>query len=239
MNRLYNAVSVLFFIATLGVVTFVIAQLVVPPPVTPVSLLPTIAPDLPTVTPTETGTATSTATRTLPPSFTPAPPTNTSTATATSTTTPRPTDTAAPTNTPTTTHTPTNTPIPFPYIVDGTPELRANFANSLGCDWQGVGGQVFDATGLELTTEQAAQLRVHVFSDRTDMSVRLGTNSFYGARTGWEVGTATSAVAELVYAQLELADGTPQSNIAEIDFPANCEGNVAIVNFVVNTGFRR
>lgn len=239
-NGLYNALSVLFFVLTLGVITGVVALLAFPPPIdSDVAQLPTIAPDLPSVTPTDTGTATFTPTRTLPPTFTPAPPTLTPTPTVTWTTTPRATDTPTLTLTPSHTPTPTETPIPFPYRVMDEPEFRANFANSLGCDWQGLGGQIFDAAGQELSADLAQALRVHVISDSVDTVVRVGTNSFYGERTGWEVQTSTSPVAELVYVRLERADGTPQSNDAQVNFPADCEGNAGIVTFIVNTGFAR
>ena len=237
-NGLYNAFSVLFFVLTLAVITGVVALLAFPAPVdTDVAQLPTFAPDLPSVTPTATGTATFTPTRTLPPTFTPAPPTATPSPTAPRTSTARATDTPTITHTPSSTPTPTETPIPFPYKVLDAPEFRANFANSLGCDWQGVGGQVLDLAGQELSAETAAGLRVHVIGDTVDTTVRVGTNSFYGARTGWEVQTSTSLVAELLYVRLELADGTPQSNDAQVTFPADCEGNAAIVVFAVNPGF--
>jgi hypothetical protein len=237
-NGLYNAVSVLFFVLTLGVITGVIALLATPTPLDPTAAqLPTLAPDLPTAEPTETATATASPTSTLPPTFTAVPPTATHTPSATLTTTPRPSETAAPSVTPSATPTPTETPIPFPYIVRDEPELQANSANSLGCDWQGVGGRVYDAAGSELTAEQIGDLRVHVYSDRLDRRVRLGTNSFYGERTGWEVMTSTGIAAELVYVRLEAADGRQMSNEAQIEFPADCDGNAAVVEFGVNPRF--
>ncbi len=239
-NGLYNAISVLFFILTLAVISGVIALLATPAPVdATVAQMPTFAPDLPTLTPTDTSTASPTPTQTLPATFTAPPSTATRTPTATITTTPRPSDTAAPSVTPSATPTPTETPIPFPFIVRDEPELRENFANSLGCDWQGVGGRVFDATGQELTAEDAIGLRAHIFSDSIDRTVRLGTNSFYGERTGWEAQTGTSIAAELVYVRLETADGEPMSNDAQINFPADCEGNAAVVEFVANPRFAR
>lgn len=239
-NGLYNAFSVLFFVLTLAVITGVVIMLVSPTPVdSAVVQLPTFAPDLPTASPTDTATATPTHTRTLPPTFTAVPPSPTRTPTPTPTTTPRPSSTPAPTVTPSATATPSNTPIPFPYIVRDEPELRANFANSLGCDWQGVGGRVFDGAGQELTAEQATGLRAHVFSDTADITVRLGTNSFYGERTGWEAQLGTGIKAELVYVRLETPDGRAMSNDAQIRFPANCAGNAAIVEFEANPGFSR
>ena len=234
-NGLYNAFSVLFFILTLAVITGVIALMAAPAPVDPtVAQFPTFAPDLPTTTPTDTPTATATPTRTLPPTFTPVPPTPTHTPSATLTLTLEPSGTPTETHTPTPTHTPTETPIPFPYILRDEPQLRANFANSLGCNWQGVGGKVFGEDGEELSASGAADLRIHVFSDTIDRIVRLGTNSFYGDQTGWEAQTGTSITSELVYVRLENPAGRPLSNDAQILFPADCEGNAAIVEFAFN-----
>lgn len=234
-NGLYNAFSVLFFILTLAVITGVIALMAAPPPVDPaIAQFPTFAPDLPTALPSDTPTATATPTRTLPPTFTAVPPTPTHTPSATLTLTPEPTGTPTETHTPTPTHTPTQTPIPFPYMLREEPELRANFANSLGCDWQGLGGKVYGADGEELSAEDAAELRVHVFSDTVDRVVRLGTNSFYGERTGWEAQTGTGISSELVYVRLENPAGRPLSNDAQIVFPADCDGNAAIVEFTFN-----
>lgn len=232
---LYNAVSVLFFILTLGVITAVIALLAAPAAVDPaVVQLPTFAPALPTAEPTETPTATATGTATLPATFTAVPATATHTPSATLTTTPRPSETAAPTVTPSETATPTETAIPYPFVVRDEPVLQANTANTLGCDWQGVGGRVFDSAGAELSVEQIADLRVHVYSNSIDRTVRLGTNSLYGERTGWEVATGTGIAAELVYVRLETTDGRLMSNEAQIEFPADCDGNAAVVEFVEN-----
>lgn len=239
-DGLFNALSVLFFVLTLVVVTGVFALLAFPAPVdTDIVRMPSVAPELPTVTPTETGTATPTPTRTLPATFTPVPPSATPTSTATHTTTPQPSMTPSLTFTPSNTPTPTDTPVPFPYRLQGEPQFRDNFANSLGCDWQGVGGQVFDTVGQELQPEQANRLRIHIFNDRVDTVLRLGTNSFYGERTGWEVRTSGAPARELVYVRLELVDGTPQSNDAQINFPSGCDSNLAVVNFMINPAFPR
>lgn len=234
-NGLYNAFSVLFFILTLAVITGVIALMAAPPPVDiDIAQLPTFAPELPTITPTETFTPTATPTRTLPPTFTAVPPTTTVTPSATPTRTLEPSSTPTETHTPTPTQTSTQTPIPFPYMVREAPELRANFANSLGCSWQGLGGQVYGADGEELDAEAAADLRIHVFSDTVDRVVRLGTNSFYGDRTGWEAQTGTGISSEWVYVRLESPTGKPRSNDAQIFFPADCDANAALIHFTFN-----
>lgn len=235
---LFNAVSVLFFIATLAVVTGVIYLLVAPPPVPDLAALPTRAPDLPTATPTATPTQTPPPPPTLPPTFTSAPATATPTDRPTATLEPSATLTPSITFTPSSTPTATATVIPFVYYAPDPPTLRENFANTLGCAWQGVGGRVLDAAQLELNAAVAADLRVRVFSDNVDETVQVGSNSFYGERTGWEVQTAARAQEEIVYARLENAAGTPQSPDVLVQFPGTCEQNLAEVAFAVNTALQ-
>ncbi|MBK9124292.1 MAG: hypothetical protein IPM16_14400 [Chloroflexi bacterium] len=235
---LFNAVSVLFFIATLAVVTGVIYLLVAPPPVSDIAAMPTRVPDPPTATPTDTPTETPLPPPTLPPTFTAAPATATPTSRPTETAEPSATLTPSITFTPSSTPTPTSTVIPFVYYAPDPPVLRENFANSLGCAWQGVGGRVLDAAQLELNEAVAADLRVHVFSDSVDETVPVGSNSFYGERTGWEVQTAVRARDEIVYARLENDAGTPQSPDVLVQFPGTCEQNLAEVVFTVNTALQ-
>lgn len=235
---LFNAVSVLFFIATLAVVTGVIYLLVAPPPVSDIAAMPTRVPDPPTATPTDTPTQTPLPPPTLPPTFTAAPATATPTDRPTATTEPSATQTPSITFTPSSTPTPTATVIPFVYYAPDPPALRENFANSLGCAWQGVGGRVLDAAQLELNAVVAADLQVRVFSDSVDETVPVGSNSFYGERTGWEVQTAVRARDEIVYARLENESGTPQSPDILVQFPGTCEQNLAEVVFAVNAAFQ-
>jgi hypothetical protein len=119
--------------------------------------------------PREGGAASPTPTRTpegaatFPPTWTPthtATPTDTPVPTDTPTVTATPTDTATPTFTPTatrppappatatSTHTPTPSPTPWPYLQHGYTYKVPNDKNDAGCDWLGVGGQVFDAQGI-------------------------------------------------------------------------------------------
>lgn len=245
----FNFISVIFFLLTLGIVTGLIYLLVTPPPQAEVADLPTVAPPLPTLTPTATWTPT------FPPTFTPSPtntPTQTPSLTPSSTATPTPTITASPTVTdtpgpPTETFTPTLTPSPtgptpipsateIPYAFNLREDVRytANFANTLGCAWQGIGGQVFRLDGIEFS----GPYRVRVFNATNTFSqtVSIGTNTFYGPTSGWEIQVAPNVNAETYFVQLETEFSVVSPRV-QVTFAANCFGNVAIVNFVQTRQF--
>ncbi len=78
-----------------------------------------------------------------------------------------------------------------------------NFANTAGCSWQGIGGQVFDLTGLPLQ-----QMRVHVFGQGVDVYTASGSNTLYGL-SGWEVPLNSSLTGNSYIVELQSAQGTP------------------------------
>jgi hypothetical protein len=212
--------------------------------------LPTLTPSstatntpLPTFTPT----ATQTLIPSITPSFTPLPsdtPAPTFTLipsstpiippTATITDTPGPTPTSTDTSTPTVTTPPTAlpsptgpTPSPFPFALrDSQPTFTTNFANTAGCAWQGIGGQVFDPNGNPLTN-----IRVHVFGQNFDQFTISGSNSFYGVG-GWEITVGTASVPQTYVVELVSAQGTTISPQITIAFPGDCSRNLALVNFI-------
>jgi len=238
----FNAITLILFLAVLGVLTVAMAALLTPPPPPEITPLPTFVGALPTETQTATPTPTATATASLPPTFTPRPsPTHTLTHTPTSTRPPTltpvlPSPTPSSTLTPTPTHTPTETPIPFPYVIRGEANFSANTVNSLGCAWQGIGGQVLGEAG-ELSAEQIAGLSVRVISDASDSRTRVGSNSQYGATTGWEITLDSFPTAMLVYVRLESADGVAQSPDAQVRFTGECAANLARLDFAQNQRF--
>lgn len=249
---LFNALSILFFILTLAVATGVVALLASPPPPTPVADLPTLAPPLPTLTPSNTPTPT------IPPTFTPSPtntltltpsltPSLTPTPSATLTATPTITDTPGPTNTPENTPTPQPTPtptgptaipteteIPFAFRLREEPRFLQNFANTLGCSWQGIGGQVFRLDGSEFFG--AFRVRVFNSTGTFEQLVNIGTNSFYGPVTGWEVQVAPAPNTETYFVQLETQFSVASPRV-QVTFPGNCLQNVALVNFIQSREF--
>ncbi len=215
---------------------------------TPVPTIPTatdtpIFTDTPSVTPTQTWTLIPSLTSTL--TYTPLP--------TVPTDTPRPEDTLAPTSSITPSLTITNTlavtltetPSITPTIIDFTPQptepppspypfvLRdnqviytLNFANTAGCSWQGIGGQVFDLTGLPLQ-----QMRIHVFGQGVDVYTASGSNTLYGL-SGWEVPLNSSLTGNSYIVELQSAQGTPISPQITVTFELNnCSKNLALVNF--------
>jgi len=206
----------------------------------------TVTPEAATVTPRNTAAGFSAGT--LPPSFTPFTPT-------TPTTTPRPptvtpltgtpppaTNTLFPsvtpsleasqTVTPTTTNEPPTplpplgeTPSPFPFTLREPAVLVSNFANSAGCLFQGVGGQVFDVNDAPLLG-----VRVHVIGPGIDVYTTSGSNTLYGA-SGFEVPIGTGVTLSSYIVELQSPQGTVISDQVRLDFTARCDQNVGVVNF--------
>jgi hypothetical protein len=72
---------------------------------------------------------------------------------------------------------------------------------------------------------------VRVFNDFIDRPTNVGSNSEYGAASGWEVAVDQQPNTQLYFVVLESAIGTEISPRIQVQFPGNCNGNVAIVNF--------
>lgn len=247
--RIYNFIT-LFLIILAVIAVVVVVILVSQPEEIDVAALPTTIPtatatftETPTFTslpPTFTGTPTPSHTPTTTPSITPS-----ITASATITDTPGPTLT--PSNTPTPSISPTFTPTltptgptptytpstsPFPFVLrDNAVLYVSNFANPAAeCAWQGVGGQVFDLNGNEISN---TGFFIHVFNNQQDFGrVRLGTNSLYGAFSGWEIPLDNRVSPQVYFVVLETEAGVQISPRVNVQFPGTCEENVALVNFV-------
>lgn len=243
--RIFNIISIVFLLLSVVVIILVVMRLL-GPAVTPqaTGALPT-----PLVLPSETPTITPTSTQ--PPTFTLTPtdtltPTETETPTLTITTSATITDTPAATDTPSATPTPaqTDTPVPTatptgptetpvptlsPFLFDlreGQIILTSNFANSAGCAWQGIGGQVFDLQGAPMNG-----LRLHVYGADIDRRVDSGSNSLYGA-AGWEQPVDNKINGNTYYVELESQGGTIISPRVSVQFPSDCTKNLALVNFI-------
>ncbi len=153
-----------------------------PPPreIAAASPTPSTAVSRPTFPPTWTPTQTATPTDTPLPTDTPTiTPTRTHTATPTSpptaTWTPRPPATATPTKAP------SPTPTPWPYVQHGYTYKLPNDINDAGCDWLGVGGQVFDAQGIPLPG-----VTIRCWAGTFEGTGVSGMHPEYGL-AGWEV----------------------------------------------------
>jgi hypothetical protein len=245
---IFNVVTLIFLLLTLATIAFVGSQLLTPPPSTPVADLPTeIPPDLfPTLTPTFTHTPTYTPT--FPPTFTPTytltatitpslTPSNTPTITFTPSITPTPTITFTPSASPTLEPTPTATgptatlqPSLSPFIFGAPPEniTYSPNANTLGCSWQSIGGQILDLTGTEIP---AGRYQVRVFGNGLDRVVLPGSNSLYGLVSGWEVQTDSIVNLNTYFVRLETINGTEISETIQVPFFSDCARNAVRVTF--------
>lgn len=246
-SRIYNLISLIFLVLTIVVIVLVIMRMFGPPSASPeiAASVPT-AFVLPSLTPsntptntlpptfTQTPTETSTPTETPPPTATLAPsstitetlgPTDTPSVTPTPSTSPTPSPTATPTG-------PTDTPVPTlsPFLYglrDDQVIFTQNFANTAGCAWQGVGGQVFDINSTAVNGMQ-----IHIFGpDIGDRFVTSGSNSLYGAG-GWEQPVDNKINGNTYYVELLSPGGTPISERIQVTFPTDCTRNLALVNFV-------
>ncbi len=239
--RLYNFISILFLLLTVGVIAFTVVQFLEPPPVrvTPQVLVPTVA-VLPSQTPsvTPTFTLTPTVTPSPTPSFTPSPvPTETPTTTLTPTITDTPQPTPTPSITPTvltdtpaasataTGPTPTR-PSPFPFqLREADVVFVRNQFNDQGCAFQGIGGQVQDLNGDPLNG-----IQIYVFGPGVDRRTESGFNTAYGPG-GWEIPTGSQINGSTYFVELRSELGTVISPRIEVTFPSNCDQNVALVYF--------
>ena len=245
-GSIYNVISLVFLVMTILTIVFVIMRLSGPPAerqITEAALPTSIV--LPTLTPSPIPTTG------LPPTFTLTPtdtltPTNTLPPTLTATVSPTITDTPAPTSTPEATLTPSISPTPLPTETPTGPtptlaptlnpylyELRQNqviftqnFANTAGCSWQGLGGQVFNTEGTPLNG-----LKVHVFGTNFDRTVDSGSNSLYGPG-GWEVPVDNKISGQTYFVELMSPGATVVSARIQVTFPSDCARNVALVNFI-------
>ncbi len=136
----------------------------------------TVATFPPTWTPTHTATPTDTPVPTETPTVTP-----TTTDTPTPTFTPTATRKPAPPPTATHTHTPTPSPTPWPYVQHGYTYMLPNDKNEAGCDWLGVGGQVYDAQGIPFPG-----VSIRCWSGGFEGPSVSGGHPEYGP-AGWEV----------------------------------------------------
>lgn len=250
----YNLITLFALVGVVAVMVVMGATLAGPPPPIDTAGLPT-AGILPTATAT-IPTMTFTPSRTpLPPTFTLTPTetftfTPSPTPTASITPTPTITDTPAPTLTPSITPspsisptmtptitptgpTPTYTPsdIPYPFTLRDSVNITTNFANTAGCNWQGVGGVVLDINGNPYT-KQLIVRGIYNNGVTPDITVPTGSSSAYGGPSGFEIKFANRLEATVSYVRLETINGTQVSPLIEVTFSADCSANVGIVNFI-------
>lgn len=164
---------------------------------------------------------------TLAPTRTPSPAPTLPPATPTRTPTPTPTDTPTPGPSPTV----TRTRAPFPYTkTDDSPFYLQNFANTAGCNWMGIAGEVLNLQGQPVPS---GQFRVHIWDSGVDARVSVGGAPAYGP-SGWEQFLFDSPTVRDYNVQLETAGGTAVSQVYRVQSRASCNQNLVILNFVQN-----
>lgn len=189
-----------------------------------------VTPAVPTLPPAWTSTATGTVTNTPPASQTPTvTPTRTSVPpTRTPTFTPSRTPTATATGP---TPTPSNTKSAFQYTLQaGSPAYVTNIANSNGCSWFGLSGQVFD-----LQNRGVVGLIMHVEGGGISYDAVTGSAPKYGT-SGWEAFLANAPVASTNTYKVQLRNGAgqPASETIVLTTFQDCNKNQIIINFIQN-----
>jgi len=259
-DGLYNVITLVFVGLTLFVCLIVGLMLSgkVRPPVGFAPQTPTFpaTKEIPTETATPTPTLTPLPSQTSIPTSTPRP-SATATFTPTETFTPPPTETPLPTLPPTepptqaptelVTQAPQSTPdvnqtqvataaptqAGFPFRVqEGSPALLSNLDATIGCSYQGIGGQVFG-----MNSEPMLNLQISVASASTTYPIQAtGSNPRFG-ESGWMVQMDTTPSAQAYTVQVLSGTGQPLSDKVQITFPGTCDQNLALINFVQTRGF--
>ena len=116
---------------------------------------------------------------------------------------------------------------PYPFIV---PDAVLNIpnANDLGCNWWSIAGTVTDRDGEALNG-----YRVRVTGDGVNETVFSGTILAFGAG-GFELPLVGTPQAAEFTVQLFSPQDAPLSPPITITTQADCDANVAIINFVQN-----
>ena len=202
-------------------------------PVCPTSLPTEVAATATSVVPTESeATATDdiptepAATETKAPTLSP---TETVVPTKTSVPTSTPTQTASSTPEPTKTLPPSDMPF---QIQPNSPVYLQNFAHAdLGCQWMGIAGQVFDATGNPLLNGVVV-VEGFLNNKVVDQLTLTGLSTPYGPG-GYEIALSDSVIASTNSLFITLYDltGKALSLPVIIDTFEDCNKNLIVVNF--------
>lgn len=116
-------------------------------------------------------------------------------------------------------------------IQSGTPVQIQNFANSSGCSWQGIAGQVFDIDGAPLKN-----VLVKAGGTWNGAAVNLmgmtGLATSYG-EGGYELvlGSKVASTTNTVWVQLYDLSGNSLSQKVTISTSTDCAKNLVLLNF--------
>jgi hypothetical protein len=127
--------------------------------------------------------------------------------------------------------TPTWTRSPFRFTVQGdVPFAVENVFNLEGCDWMGIGGQVYDLQGRPLIGYV-----VHLEGGNLSANSLTGTQPQYGpAGYEFKLAEAPKATSGAYRVQLRDPQNVPMSDWIRLDTYAECSRNVLLVNFLQN-----
>jgi len=98
--------------------------------------------------------------------------------------------------------------------------------NGLGCDWSSIAGSVSAADGSAING-----YRVRIMGNGLDETVFSGAALTFGAG-GFELPLLGSPVQAEYSVQLLSPQGTPVSEVLTLTTRSDCDGNVALLNFV-------
>jgi hypothetical protein len=133
--------------------------------------------------------------------------------------------------TPSPTLTPRYTLSPFQFTLqNGNPAYLKNFANTAGCNWLGIAGQVFDLNGNVIVN-----LLVHLEGGGLNVDAVTGSRIEYGPG-GYELflGSTPINTTDVYHIQLRSSQGQPLSDVYVIPTFADCNKNLILANFVQN-----
>jgi hypothetical protein len=154
-----------------------------------------------------------------------------------------PTHTATPTAMPTETPGPTETPVPTSQGTDGVPGDAAfvlqsgsplslpNIVNDRGCDWMGVGGQVFD-----LNRAPISGLGVRITGELGGLPISLDTLTGSADELGpagyaFDLADRPIASSGTLFIQLNDTAGVPLSDRIALTTFDTCDANFIMVNW--------
>ena len=145
---------------------------------------------------------------------------------------PEPTQTATPSPSPSPTMTPTETPLVPPFALQpGNPVTIPNIANDDGCDWIGVGGQVFS-----LDNEPIVDLGVHLEGELDGQPVSLDAITGSAPAIGpsgyvFNLGTTPVLSEETLWIQLNDGSESVLSAVVFLSTSDDCNENFVMVNW--------
>ncbi len=129
---------------------------------------------------------------------------------------------------------PTQEPNLIFVVQEGNPAYMANFANpTMGCEWMGVAGQVFDEDGTEMIDLVIAAGSTLDPDGNDEISSHTGTALSYGPG-GYEIQLtdAPQDTSQTFWIEVRDQDGTVYSERIFFDTFADCGQNLILINFI-------